>query len=61
MAFHVHAVSKFAKDVIGPVVKKMDEEGKTDPTVIKELFQHGVSLSSLFKSFWKRMLPLIVQ
>ncbi|CAL8077491.1 unnamed protein product [Orchesella dallaii] len=35
-------VSKFAREKIGPVVKKMDVEGKTDPEVIEELFKNGL-------------------
>lgn len=39
----IFVVSKVARDKIAPVVKKMDEEGKTDPDVIQELFKNGVS------------------
>ncbi|KAJ1917532.1 hypothetical protein H4219_003165 [Mycoemilia scoparia] len=35
-------VSKFAQDVIQPKVQEMEENEKTDPVVIKELFNQGL-------------------
>lgn len=34
--------AKVAKEKIAPLVKKMDDEKKMDPTVIKTLFESGV-------------------
>lgn len=36
------AVSKLAKEQIGPLVSKMDEENQLDPSVIKLLFDNGL-------------------
>lgn len=38
-------VGKFAADTVGPRVQAMDEEEKLDPTVLKGLFEHGVTLT----------------
>lgn len=35
-------VAKFAKDVIGPKVREMDEAEKTDPAILKGLFENGL-------------------
>lgn len=34
--------AKVAKEKIAPLVKKMDDEKKMDPTIIKTLFESGV-------------------
>jgi hypothetical protein len=34
-------VSKFAKEVIKPKVREMDEKGEPDPEVLKQLFEQG--------------------
>lgn len=36
-------VRKFAEEVVGPKVEAMDEAEKMDPSVIKALFEQGVS------------------
>ncbi|XP_012285848.1 short/branched chain specific acyl-CoA dehydrogenase, mitochondrial isoform X2 [Orussus abietinus] len=36
------SVAKLAKDEIGPLVRKMEKEGKIDTGVLKELFQNGL-------------------
>lgn len=41
-------VAKLASEVIKPLVRKMDEESQCDPTVLKALFENGVSLYSMF-------------
>jgi hypothetical protein len=38
-----HLVKRFATDVVGPKVRDMDENETMDPSVIKGLFQEGVS------------------
>ena len=38
-------VRKFAEEVVGPKVEAMDEAEKMDPSVIKALFDQGVSRS----------------
>lgn len=35
-------VSRFAKDVVAPRVREMDEAEKMDPTIIKGLFENGL-------------------
>lgn len=42
-------VAKLASEVIQPLVRKMDEESQCDPTVLKALFENGVSLYPMFK------------
>lgn len=42
-------VAKLASEVIKPLVRKMDEESQCDPTVLKALFENGVSLYPMFK------------
>lgn len=37
------SVAKFAKDVIGPKVKEMDENELLDKTILQGLFEQGVS------------------
>ena len=37
-------VRKFAKDVIAPKVKEMDESEQMDPNIISSLFENGVIL-----------------
>jgi hypothetical protein len=37
-------VAKLASDVIKPLVRKMDEESRCDPAVMKALFENGVSV-----------------
>ena len=34
---------RFATEQIGPLVRKMDEESKMDPAMIRGLFENGVS------------------
>lgn len=41
-------VAKLASEVIKPLVRKMDEESQCDPTVLKALFENGVSLYPMF-------------
>jgi short/branched chain acyl-CoA dehydrogenase len=36
-------VSKFSKEKIAPLVREMDEKSQMDPSVIKGLFENGVS------------------
>lgn len=36
-------VSKFAKEKVQPLVRKMDKESEMDKSVIKGLFDNGVS------------------
>jgi len=36
-------VRKFAEEVVGPKVEAMDEAENMDPSVIKALFEQGVS------------------
>lgn len=40
----VFAVAKLAKDLISPLVKKMDDDHKFDPTIVEALFENGVRL-----------------
>lgn len=40
---HLFPVSRFATDVVGPKVREMDENEMMDPSVIKGLFEQGVS------------------
>ena len=35
-------VSKLARDEIGPIVKKMEKEGKLDQDLLKKLFENGI-------------------
>ena len=39
-------VRRFAKDVVAPKVREMDENEMMDPVIIKELFEQGVRLIS---------------
>lgn len=41
-------VAKLASEVIKPLVRKMDEESHCDPSVLKALFENGVSLYPMF-------------
>lgn len=36
-------VSKLAREEIGPLVRKMDKEGKMDEGMVRKLFENGVS------------------
>jgi hypothetical protein len=38
-------VRRFATDVVGPKVREMDENEMMDPSIIKGLFEQGVSSS----------------
>lgn len=42
-------VAKLASEVIKPLVRKMDEESQCDPSVLKALFENGVSFYPMFK------------
>lgn len=35
-------VSSFAREVIAPRVRKMDEEGRLDPLLLQQLFNQGL-------------------
>jgi hypothetical protein len=37
-------VQRFTTDVIGPKVREMDEKESMDPSIIKALFEQGVSI-----------------
>jgi hypothetical protein len=37
-------VQRFATEVVGPKVRDMDEKESMDPSIIKGLFDQGVSL-----------------
>lgn len=39
---HTPQVRRFARDVVGPRVRDMDEQEIMDPSVIKGLFEQGV-------------------
>ncbi|XP_067133841.1 short/branched chain specific acyl-CoA dehydrogenase, mitochondrial [Centruroides vittatus] len=36
------SVAKFAQEKIKPLVRKMDKESQMDPSIIKQLFEHGL-------------------
>ena len=39
-------MKRFAQDVVGPKVREMDENEMMDPSVVKGLFEQGVSDST---------------
>lgn len=41
---------KFAEEVVGPKVEAMDEAEKMDPSVIKALFEQGVSVPASLRA-----------
>ena len=43
-------MAKFAREVVGPLVKEMDEISHMPASLIKDLFDHGVSTESLESS-----------
>jgi hypothetical protein len=48
-------VRKLAQEKIAPLVKKMDEEEKLDPSILPMYFENGVRLFNNFRS-----VPLII-
>jgi len=38
-----NAVAKFAKDILAPEVRRMDDEAKIDPKIFQGMFEQGVS------------------
>ena len=43
LLYHLHTVTKFAQEKVAPLVKEMDEKEELDQSVIKGLFEQGVS------------------
>ena len=41
------SVTKFAKEVVAPLVKEMDETSHMPSSLIKDLFEHGVSTGTI--------------
>ena len=41
------SVTKFAKEVVAPLVQEMDETSHMPACLIKDLFEHGVSTGTL--------------
>lgn len=41
--FFLISVSKFSKEIILPLVSKMDTESKVDESLLKKMFENGVS------------------
>ena len=55
---HVGAVvRRFAEDVVGPKVREMDESEMMDKSIIKGLFEQGVSTSALYFQLRAHALP----
>ena len=42
-------VKRFARDVVGPKVREMDENEMMDPSVIQGLFEQGVRNSAFLR------------
>lgn len=51
LIFIYYSVSRFAQEVVKPKVSQMDETEKLDASVLKGLFDQGVSESSINRSF----------
>ena len=52
LCFHLHVcpvlVSRFAREQLQPLVRKMDDESQMDKSIIRSLFEQGVSNRFLF-------------
>lgn len=51
LIFIYYPVSRFAQEVVKPKVSQMDETEKLDASVLKGLFDQGVSESSMNRFF----------
>jgi hypothetical protein len=49
------AVSRFAREVVAPKVREMDEAEKMDPSIIKGLFENGVCKLQQIEVLWARL------
>ena len=49
-AYYVTVVSKFAREKLQPLVRKMDKESEMDRSIIDGLFENGVSKICLLRN-----------
>lgn len=50
----LHSVSRFAREQLQPLVRKMDEESQMDQSIIQSLFDQGVSKPFTFSRSYIR-------